>query len=58
MASPTPSHQDHGATAPGAEPATYTCPLHPQIAAKAPGSCPICGMTLVKKAAKPKERQP
>lgn len=58
MASPTPSHQDHAAPAPGAEAETYTCPMHPQIAAKAPGSCPTCGMTLVKKAAKPRERQP
>ncbi|EHQ30653.1 HlyD family efflux transporter periplasmic adaptor subunit [Mucilaginibacter paludis] len=27
----------------------YTCPMHPQIAEDHPGSCPICGMTLVKK---------
>jgi Cu+-exporting ATPase len=26
--------------------ATYTCPMHPQIRRDAPGSCPICGMTL------------
>lgn len=24
----------------------YTCPMHPQIIQKAPGSCPICGMRL------------
>lgn len=24
----------------------YTCPMHPQIRQKGPGSCPICGMTL------------
>ena len=24
----------------------YTCPMHPQIRQKAPGNCPICGMTL------------
>ena len=24
----------------------YTCPMHPQIRANAPGNCPICGMTL------------
>lgn len=24
----------------------YTCPMHPQIRATAPGNCPICGMTL------------
>lgn len=28
----------------------YTCPMHPQIIESKPGSCPICGMDLVKKA--------
>lgn len=27
----------------------YTCPMHPFIIKDNPGSCPICGMTLVKK---------
>lgn len=27
----------------------YTCPMHPEIIRDAPGSCPICGMTLVNK---------
>jgi len=27
----------------------YTCPMHPKIMEDHPGSCPICGMTLVKK---------
>lgn len=26
---------------------TYTCPMHPEVRAPAPGSCPKCGMTLV-----------
>jgi Cu+-exporting ATPase len=26
--------------------AIYTCPMHPQIRQKGPGSCPICGMAL------------
>lgn len=26
----------------------YTCPMHPQIKRDKPGSCPICGMALVK----------
>ena len=26
--------------------AEYTCPMHPQIVQKGPGSCPICGMAL------------
>src|SRR5215203_2330870 len=35
----------------------WTCPMHSQIQKSGPGSCPICGMTLVKKtikASKPK----
>ncbi|TDD97085.1 efflux RND transporter periplasmic adaptor subunit [Flavobacterium cellulosilyticum] len=28
----------------------YTCSMHPQIIRDKPGSCPICGMNLVKKA--------
>jgi Cu+-exporting ATPase len=26
--------------------AAWTCPMHPQIVASAPGACPICGMAL------------
>jgi Cu+-exporting ATPase len=26
--------------------AIYTCPMHPEIRQKGPGSCPICGMAL------------
>jgi Cu(I)/Ag(I) efflux system membrane fusion protein len=29
---------------------TYTCPMHRQIHSDKPGSCPICGMTLVPEA--------
>jgi len=29
----------------------YVCPMHPQIIRDEPGSCPICGMDLVKKEA-------
>ncbi len=45
-------------SAPALTPATsvYTCPMHPELAATAPGQCPICGMALVKKAIAPKER--
>jgi FtsP/CotA-like multicopper oxidase with cupredoxin domain len=28
---------------------SYTCPMHPEIVRPAPGKCPICGMTLVKR---------
>ena len=31
--------------------AVYTCPMHPEIRQDQPGSCPICGMTLVDAAA-------
>ena len=27
----------------------YTCPMHPEIIRNTPGTCPICGMDLVKK---------
>jgi Cu+-exporting ATPase len=30
----------------GADDATYTCPMHPEIRQRGPGSCPICGMAL------------
>jgi len=29
---------------------TYTCPMHPTVEANTPGSCPVCGMDLVRKA--------
>ena len=28
-------------------PQTYTCPMHPEIMQDKPGTCPICGMTMV-----------
>lgn len=31
------------------ETAIYSCPMHPEIIRDEPGSCPICGMALVKK---------
>ncbi|MBX9851726.1 MAG: hypothetical protein K2X86_08210 [Cytophagaceae bacterium] len=31
------------------EHAYYTCPMHPDVKKDEPGSCPICGMDLVKK---------
>ena len=34
-------------TGPGVDPAgEYTCPMHPEIRQKGPGSCPLCGMAL------------
>ena len=35
----------------------YTCSMHPEVATPEPGRCPVCGMGLVKKAAKPESRQ-
>ncbi|HET9486743.1 MAG TPA: efflux RND transporter periplasmic adaptor subunit [Chryseosolibacter sp.] len=29
---------------------TYTCPMHPTVVSDRPGSCPVCGMELVRKA--------
>jgi Cu(I)/Ag(I) efflux system membrane fusion protein len=40
--------QNHGAV-------KYTCPMHPQIMEDHPGSCPICGMALVKKSGQASE---
>jgi Cu(I)/Ag(I) efflux system membrane fusion protein len=31
----------------------YTCSMHPQVEEHHPGNCPICGMKLIKKNAKP-----
>ena len=33
-------------SAPADMDAEYTCPMHPEIRQKGPGSCPICGMAL------------
>src|SRR5437588_10976609 len=35
-------------TEPAAAPiaAEYTCPMHPEVVRRGPGSCPICGMAL------------
>ena len=35
--------------------AKYTCPMHPQILEDHPGTCPICGMTLVEKSGQASE---
>src|SRR6185369_14210491 len=31
----------------------YSCPMHPDVKSKKPGSCPKCGMTLKKKSTEP-----
>jgi Cu+-exporting ATPase len=42
-AQPTPARTPAAASAVDT---IYTCPMHPQIRQKGPGSCPICGMAL------------
>ncbi|MEA2491223.1 MAG: hypothetical protein QOH21_3015 [Acidobacteriota bacterium] len=50
--SPEASHQhEHARGAPAA--VLYTCPMHPEVTSATPGTCPKCGMTLVKKESKP-----
>lgn len=43
MPSPAPS------PTPETSAALYTCPMHPKVKADKPGTCPVCGMTLVRK---------
>lgn len=38
-------HEDHIV---GESTLKYTCPMHPEVIADKPGSCPVCGMDLVK----------
>ncbi len=50
----------HDAASPQSAPAAetiYTCPMHPEIRQKGPGSCPICGMALEPVHATREERQ-
>lgn len=37
---------EHAASEPAAE--VWTCPMHPEVRQDGPGSCPICGMPLVR----------
>jgi hypothetical protein len=48
-AKPAGGHEGH--TAPSSAPvdAEYSCPMHPEAKQASPGSCPKCGMTLVKR---------
>ncbi|OGS36846.1 MAG: hypothetical protein A2293_04260 [Elusimicrobia bacterium RIFOXYB2_FULL_49_7] len=42
-----PAMADSHRTAPSKE--SYTCPMHPEVIRDKPGSCPLCGMDLVRK---------
>ncbi len=46
---PVRTGQAGGAAPPAEGVEYYTCSMHPSVIAYKPGSCPICGMTLVKK---------
>jgi len=41
-------HQDAGRQMEEGE-VVYACPMHPEVTSEAPGKCPKCGMTLVKR---------
>ena len=45
-------HADHAKAAEKAAD-VYYCPMHPTVTSDKPGSCPICGMALVKRTANP-----
>jgi Heavy metal binding domain len=42
-------HSRHGAAATPAAATVYACPMHPEVTSDQPGTCPKCGMALVKK---------
>lgn len=52
---PAVDHGQHGSAAPSSTPQAksaatiYTCPMHPEVTSDKPGTCPKCGMALVKK---------
>jgi uncharacterized protein involved in copper resistance len=48
-----PGHAGHGGAPAGASATPraeiYTCPMHPEVTSDKPGTCPKCGMAMVKK---------
>ncbi len=42
----SPNYYSAPATPRPAPSATYTCPMHPSVVSRGPGSCPYCGMAL------------
>src|SRR4051812_8949028 len=44
-----PGKQDLQKQNPQKEDPEYSCPMHPEVKSKKPGSCPKCGMTLKQK---------
>ncbi len=52
-----PNTLSEGQTSPAATPESpeetvYSCPMHPEVKASAPGRCPECGMALNREGAK------
>ena len=49
-AKPAVGHEGHSMpAAPGPSDEAYSCPMHPEVKQASPGSCPKCGMQLVKR---------
>jgi hypothetical protein len=48
-AKPAAGHDGHSMPTPNSAEAVYSCPMHPEVKQASPGSCPKCGMTLVKR---------
>ena len=46
LAPPSPASAHVAQTTAADEDVDYTCPMHPEVVQKGPGSCPICGMAL------------
>jgi Cu+-exporting ATPase len=55
MPAEAPVVREHEGHSPGAPATTipadqpYSCPMHPEVKQASPGSCPKCGMTLVRR---------
>lgn len=50
---PHAGHEGHGEAKPAEESAAsalgaYACPMHPRVKSDNPGTCPVCGMALVR----------
>ncbi len=54
---PAGGHEGHSMATPSIpEAGVYSCPMHPEVKQASPGSCPKCGMQLVKR--KDERQQP
>jgi Heavy metal binding domain len=55
-ARPAGGHEGHAAPPPAPADAEYSCRMHPEVKQASPGTCPKCGMTLIRR--KDERRQP